>query len=236
MKKPINFKMFNFLSSKFTNFSTSALQHSRTSPPFTLVEILMAIVIMALLMTAAMPAFTEMMKGQGVSASARNLGQILKLARSHAINNREYVAVLIPKTPGTPTDIPTNYRNRSFRVCLVTKDSSGNYKFKRWLPGESWQFMSTGVACIDIDDNINYDNGNFANASIIQGVNCDDIGGSTDTDLTGIIFKPTGQTLGTAYIVVGEAAESGGGLIRTNPSGDVNISINQYTGRVTFED
>ena len=119
MKKPINFKMFNFLSSKFTNFSTSALQHSRTSPPFTLVEILMAIVIMALLMTAAMTAFTEMMKGQGVSASARNLGQILKLARSHAINNREYVAVLIPKTPGTPTDIPTNYYDPNGDGTLV---------------------------------------------------------------------------------------------------------------------
>ena len=195
--------------------------------PYTLIEILMVIVIMALLMVAAMPAFTEMMKGQGVEASARNIGQTLKLARSYAINNRENVAVLIPKE-----NLPSNYNFRGYRVCLVNSDNS----FKRWLPGENWEFMSTGVAVVDIDNDPNYDAGAYASATPpITAVNCSGVGASySSVDLTGLVFKPTGKSSTPAYIVIGEAVESGGSLQRTNTSGDVNIVINEFTGRVTF--
>lgn len=198
---------------------------------FTLIEILVTIVIMALLMTIAMPAFTEMMKGQGVEASARNLGQMLKLARSHAINNREYVALLIPKT-----GLPENYNYRSYRVCLVNSDKS----FKRWLSGEDWHFLSTGVAVVDIEDNPARNASDYDQAETISGVNCTSIDAAySNVSLPGIIFKPSGKITKTSpvYIITGQATNSGGNLVSTGTAdGDVIISINPFTGRVNFED
>lgn len=197
---------------------------------FTLVEILMTIVIMTMLMVIAMPAFTEMMKGQGVEASARNLCQVFKLARSHAINNREYVAVLMPRA-----NLPESYLHTSYKACEVVRNGS-NYTFKRWIPGEGWNKLSAGVAITDINATT-YDGGNgFTGADTISGVNCSDIGSSySNVTLTGIVFKPTGQSNVSANVYVGEATYSGS-LVTTNVAGNVMISVNKLTGRVSYGD
>ena len=220
-------------------FHGRAYRNSSTSLKYTLIEILMVIVIMALLMAAGMPAFVDMMKGQGVESSARNLGQVLKLARSHAINNREYVAVLMPNA-----NLNDKYNFKSYRVALVNKDKS----FKRWLSGENWIFTSTGVAIINIGTSApSYNSGEtlttasksaYSAADDITAVNCDSINSSYNSvALKGIIFKPTGKATKRSIIYIGEATGTGTDLIATSGSeGNLSISINEYTGRVTFED
>lgn len=207
---------------------------------YTLIEILMVIVIMSLLMAAGMPAFVDMMKGQGVESSARNLGQVLKLARSHAINNREYVAVLIPRI-----NLNDTYNFRSYRVGLVNKPSSGVYTFKRWLQGENWIFTSVGVAIVDIDNTDPMPDRasglswqpDYDDAESITAVNCDDIGLASSVAFKGIVFKPTGKATKASTIYIGEATGTGTSLTSTASSdADVSISVNEFTGRVTFED
>ena len=96
---------------------------------YTLLEVLMVIVIVSFMMLMVMSAFQEIAKGQGVNIATRNLASKMILARSFAINNRQYVAILIPQCGGYPSSgIPTNYYNRSYRACIVGK-SSGNYYF-----------------------------------------------------------------------------------------------------------
>ncbi len=195
---------------------------------FSLVEILMVLVIMAMLMVIAMPAFTEMMKGQGVEASARNLTQVLKLARSYAINNRQYVAVIIPND-----NVPDSYRYRSYRACEVVRDGA-NYNFKRWVPNESWTTMSTGVSIVDINYP-DFEAGNlFPVVDAINNVNVSDIGGSASVQLTGIIFKPTGQSVKTTKVYVGEGTFAGSLIANQNVAGNVFVSVNQFTGRVNY--
>lgn len=212
-------------------------QKSTEHRKFTLVEILMVIVIMALLMTAAMPAFIDMMKGQGVEASARNICQMLKLARAHAINNREYVALLMPRD-----NMDDKYLFRSYRVCLVTKtgsDSDSTFKFKRWLPGEEWTFVSTGVAILQIDKapgGVNITN-NIPDDDSDAYSTISDVPDSSG-DLRGIVFAKNGTTdSGTTpyYVSIGQGVYTSGVIANYNADSVVNISINGFTGKVTFE-
>jgi type II secretory pathway pseudopilin PulG len=243
----------SFLNSKFKILNPS---------PYTLLEILMVIVIMALLMASAMPAFVDMMKGQGVEASARNLGQILKLARSHAINNREYVAVLMPQSNKnnaayptmTGNHLPSQYYDRSYRVCIVQKNASSGYDFKRWLPGENWQFLSTGVAIFetDTDQGVTFNSAKPTNNDTCTRINkiklgdinsaLDDTNSTDDTnDVAGIVFHPTGKSKhagadGGYFIEIGEGTFSGSDLVVTNQNTGavVSIKVADYTGRVSY--
>lgn len=251
---------------QFCGINFKSPNHKITKSPnsrYTLIEILMVIVIMALLMAAAMPAFTDMMKGQGVESSARNICQTLKLARSYAINNREYVALLMPQSNKNvaaypASGIPTNYYDRSYRVCIVQKNASGGYDFKRWLLGEGWEFISTGVAIFetDTDNGTQFTSGKPTNdntCTLIDKVNFDDIqsGSTSIDDVAGIVFKPTGKSIhvgnsgsaGTAgakedgyYIEIGEGTYSGSELIVTNQNASsvVSIKVADFTGRVTY--
>ena len=205
-----------------------------TASPYTLLEILMVVAIMALLMTITMPAFNDMMKGQGVESAARNICQRLKLARTHAISNREYVAVLFPKKPSSGTALPDNYLHRGYRACLINPDKT----FKRWIPGENWSFFPTGTLVWDIDATSGYNAGAYSNSEDVTLVNCDDIDSSYSSEtIPAIIFKPNGATTKSAYVVIGEGAYAGDAVVKTNADDTgVNIEINQFTGRVSYGD
>ncbi len=219
----------------------------------------MVIVIVSFLMLIVMSAFQEITKGQGVNIATRNLASKLILARSFAINNRKYVAILIPQSGGFPASgIPDTYYNRSYRACIVKKNGS-NYYFKRWVSGEKWEFTPTGIAILEVDgsDGVTTTSGKLtpANNSLTtaivspaplpvlppnKGINCSDIDGdSAVTGCAAIIFKPSGKSTGAKYIEIGEGVYSGGAinLIMTNPSPQAYLSINiqQHTGRVAYE-
>lgn len=236
---------------------------------YTLVEILMVIIIMALLLTVAMPAFLDMMQGEGVEAGARKMGQVLKLARSYAINNGEYVAVLMPQSDknnhapagGYPKvanhHLPSQYYDRSYRVCLVQKNGANRYDFKRWLPGEKWEFLSKGVAIFESDSDKGVQFGtdgqptNNSTCIRVDNVKLGDINSNLDNtnpadntdDVAAIVFKPTGKSKyaggdGGYFVEIGEGVFSGDSLIVKNhdPGSIVTVKIADYTGRVSYGD
>ena len=226
---------------------------------YTLIELIMVIAIISFLMLAVMIGFQSLTKGQGVNIATRNLASKLILARSYAINYRQYVAILIPQCGGFPASgIPDNYLNRSYRACIVGKNGN-NYYFKRWISGENWEFTPTGVAILEVDgdDGVAIVNGRLTpnNASATtttvsplplpgtspnKGIDCSDIGGnSAVTGCAAIIFKPSGKSTKSRYIEIGEGAYSSGSLslVMTNPLVDAyqSIIIHRYTGRVSYE-
>ena len=244
---------------KIKNKRRSDFQHPGTPVfknffAFTLVEIIVVIGIMALLMAVAMPAFSSMMKGAGVEGAARNICQTLKLARSFAINNREYVAVLMPQSkkgngpyPAISSDFPSDFYDRSYRVCLVTYDSgTSTFSFKRWITGEKWEYLPKGTAILECDTDTNADTAggllvpNNGTCVLVDSVNCDDIqSGSTSVDdIAAIIFAPSGKVkpLNDYYINIGEGVGDGNSLTVTNTGEEsyTTVTINKYTGRITY--
>lgn len=217
---------------------------------FTLVELLVVMAIMAVLLHIATPAFEKMAKGSGVELAGRNIYNYLSLARSYAITNRQYVAVLFPMKGATDypsSGIPSDYYNRSYRACIVKYDDP-DYKFVRWLPNETWQFLPVGVLFLDTgkdnsDDPVNNEserNNGIGNNHLVDEVNFSDLsgGGSSVKDVCAVIFKPTGRIPepDERYIEIGEGKYDGSAIVVTNKNVDslVTVKIDQFTGRVSY--
>ena len=217
--------------------SLRKISPSNLKSPFTLIEIIVVIGIMVLLMAVAMPAFSSMMRGAGIDGATRNICQILKLARTYAINNREYTAVLVPNA-----NLSDTYHNRSYRVCIVKREGalgSYTYEFLRWLPGENWSFLPAGTAIFDVaTSKVTSEANTFDAAESITSVICEDIGAGSSESLKGIIFRPNGKPTASSndiYIGIGEGVSSGDELTNTNPNAEPsNIAIGHYTGRITY--
>ena len=233
----------------------------RRNKNFTLVELLAVIAIVSLLTFIALPSFTKMLKGHGAELAGRTLTTKLNMSRSYAISKRKYVALLMPQV-GNPSgaNIPSKYLNCSYRTCIVEKNNTDNkYYFHSWIPGEAWEFLPTGTAILEVDEDngVNLSGTQLAPAngtittvspaplpgtSPNRGVNCTDIGGSSSvTNFAAVIFKPTGGLAdgGSKYIEIGEAIYSPGtlSLILTNKGNlsYVSVSIDNNTGRICFE-
>ena len=122
------------------------MQRTHTNKPFTLIELMVVIAIIAIIMGLSVPAFRNISVGSAVDASSRMLSSQLMLARAEAIARRKYVAVIIPGQYYTKnSDDRNNYHFSSFRSAFVTEDSGNTFKFVEWVPGTQWTFLPTGA-------------------------------------------------------------------------------------------
>jgi hypothetical protein len=220
---------------------------------FTLTEILMVLGLMAILLFIALPAFEKLAKGHGVELAARNLTSKLGQARGYAITTREYVALLMPTaistTPaiaGTTPGLP-EYAFKGYKLCVVTAGSTSPFIFKRWIPTEKWEFLPTGTAINHINDISPHTAGSDSNSTtdatwttalleVVNDVNLTEIGHADVDNVRAIVFKPTGKMAitGNRYVAVSESTYNGTNLTATNPKNWIDITIDQFTGRVTY--
>ena len=124
------------------------MQRTHINKPFTLVELMVVIGIIAIIMGLSVPAFKKITVGSGVDAAARMLSSQLMLARAEAIARRKYVAVIIPGQYFTKdADDRNNYHFASFRSAFVEEATSGStsFKFVEWVPGTQWTFLPIGA-------------------------------------------------------------------------------------------
>ncbi len=197
---------------------------------FTLLELLVVMIVCLILLAISAPAFLSMSKGQSVDIAARNFGSQLKAARSYAITNRKYTALILPTTE----DISNDYLYKSYRACIV--DINNN--FEEWIPNEKWEFLPRGTAILEIDSSSEPDNiKNFSSAEKINDVDFSSINGSSNTDnVNGIIFLPSGKCLGVRasgiFITIGDAVALENGVSTINNYLDINID--SFSGRVSF--
>ena len=124
------------------------MQRTHINKPFTLVELMVVIGIIAIIMGLSVPAFKKITVGSGVDAAARMLSSQLMLARAEAIARRKHVAVIIPGQYFTKdADDRNNYHFASFRSAFVEETSVGSssFKFVEWVPGTQWTFLPIGA-------------------------------------------------------------------------------------------
>ncbi len=122
------------------------MQRTHINKPFTLVELMVVIAIIAIIMGLSVPAFRKITVGSGVDAASRMLSSQLMLARAEAIARRKCVAVIIPGQHfNKGADDRNNYHYSSFRSAFVTEDSGNTFKFVEWVPGTQWTFLPTGA-------------------------------------------------------------------------------------------
>lgn len=213
---------------------------------YTLTELLVVMAIMGILLSIAMPAFNRLTQGNKVTAASNNLGGAMGQARSQAILNRKYVAVIMPVT-----GVPARYLFKSYRLCYVTPPSdisSTTFTFDRWLEDSIWHFFPAGTIIADADTISGYSATPAWPKSLntINSVRFTDDAGTTSTvNLYGIVFTPYGACRpmgGNFCIMVTEGSNDTSGSttpVFTNQSGGapqnfIEIIINRFTGRANY--
>lgn len=111
---------------------------------FTIIELLLVISIAGVMLSVAVPAFSRMIKGSASGIAVRELMGKINAARSYAISNGTYVALVFPGKSGDTSDFQKRFGYRAYRVCEVAPDGTG-YRFLRWIPGENWQYFPGGI-------------------------------------------------------------------------------------------
>jgi len=193
---------------------------------FSLVELLVVMAIMAILMAVVVPAFKSF--GGGVSGASRMVGSQLRLARQYAIAHRKRIAVLMPGLNQGPAE----NRYVAFRACQVDNQSPPN--FIAWITGTKWEFLPTGSVIAEADQDSGMQSPpNDGTSTLVTGVD----GFSAGVSCRAVVFKPTGATAGGAqrFVTVANGFVSNGSLTIKNAQDYVDIKVDQYTGRVSYE-
>lgn len=167
---------------------TYATHVRRETRGFTLVELLVVIVIMAILMSVAIPAFQGLSQ-KGIKSAVPPLTSTLRLARQYAVTHRTPVWVIFPDgapilyNSGKEEEVEKAYR--SYAV-LATNAASGEVEYIT-----DWKYLPKGVYFND------------TNTGFMVMGSFDDIGNDTsfpfpsqeDTSeaLPAIMFKPDGH-------------------------------------------
>lgn len=216
---------------------------NKSKSKFTLVELLVVIVIMAIITGIALPSITKLMSGSGVTIGASMVSSKLRLARSTALAKRQSVALICPDGASLKDDNPNAYR--SCRLAIVSsRDQSGNkmppgaYSFKYWVSADSWDFATPGVY-IRFNEAIT--------PPTVEGIDLKTLGGGRSESSYALVFAPAGRPASAdggnlangqfMKIEVGEGYFENNSLNdKSNPHNKLTVGVDAYVGRVeTFQ-
>ena len=194
---------------------------------YTLVEIMTVIVIAAILLGIAIPAFTTMIQGNSMTVAIRQLSAKIQAARAYAIANRCRVAVLLLTNED---GIKDDFRYSAYRVCVVNSSNA----FQEWIEDENWKNLPRGILRHSA----------MSGTGNVTGIDASDIGNASSSALTvpAVIFKENGQFADIASQATINLCQGRyvGSAIYTERSSNGNpvkhpIVINQYSGKVSVE-
>ena len=221
---------------------------------FTLVELLVVVVIIAIILGITAPAFSRLMVGNSVDSAARMVSSQLMLARAEAIAKRTYVAVIMPgkniSVPSTNQDV---YNRQAFRSAYVEPDSGNTYKFKEWVPGTQWNFLPNGALIATVDTNnssIVENSGEWIPSStwtqtdgagitdVKDGATADEhiFKGQDNSGVRAIVFRSNGRAVERMYITVmeGICMDNDSDIERANAKNIRVMEVNKYTGQTRY--
>ena len=218
-------------------------RHPAAPTPFTLVEMLVVIAVIAILLAVANPVFDKLTVGTGVDAAERMVTTKLQLCRQYAIGKREKVALVMPGATGAANnkDITFSYRYTSMRPAIVSGTSSP-FTFVRWVENTSWDTMPAGTAINEADADPGAGtppvDESFSTVTITN-TDMGPLGPTVDAGSQAyrcLVFSPSGRVLGSSrYVTVSDTtyAPSGASGTWIDRPGDneFTVVVNQYTGR-----
>lgn len=224
---------------------------------YTLTELLVVMAIMGILLGIAMPAFEKLTKGNNVTAATNSISTALGQARSSAILQRQYVALLLPTLT---TAIAAQYRYKSYRICYVKPSTAvtGAYEFVRWADDSMWHFLPVGVILAEADGTkgvtspaavhttkfSSFCNPSDSNSAYVTEVDCSDIGIATKQKISGVVFSPYGgmaSPTADAFMIITEGNNDNGTAVYTNkdssgnPTNYMEIGVARFTGRNSIQ-
>jgi len=171
---------------------------------FTLVEILVSVAVMIMIMVAAMPAYSSLLRGKSLFHAANTFNAAVMEARAHAIASRNYTALIIYSDADTAAASNVSGKNGVYyRIAEVYHSSGSSYTFKIWSPTSAEQMLPENAM-------VPFAGGNSKDFGLATG-NDAVAGSSTAPKVTfsgsmasnirsncrAIIFKPDGQLAGT---------------------------------------
>lgn len=215
---------------------------------YTLVEILVVIAIVGILLGISIPAFDKITKGNRVHNAAASIGSAVSLARSQAVSNRRYVAMILPLDTADGKPELQQYLYKSFRLCYLTFNGT-DYTFENWLPGSKWISLPDGTVISEVDatDTAGTIGINSANYNKLLEIKALKPVTATYPSLTycAIVFNPFGGTVNdTLYVKVTEGIFTGNVLTKKiltskdatdKPLNYFAVKINKFTGKASYE-
>ena len=108
---------------------------------FTLIEMLTVMLIIGIILSISIPAFTNLMKSGGLNSATRQVSNTLSLARQLAITQRMYTRVVFPYQLTFANTLAPRYLS----YAVVSVDASGNliaYLTK-------WESLPVGVVFLN---------------------------------------------------------------------------------------
>ena len=231
---------------------------------FTLVELMVVILIMAVALGMLLPAFTSMGAGSAVDGAARMVSSQLMLARSEAIATRKRIAVVFPGGTFTSGASDTNnYKYQSFRSGVIGSGTTSPYTLDKWVTGTDWAFIPNKAVIRDISttmpdviklaetsEEINeYGAGAYfrdSDKTAFTVLNDSDkvsdgtaetakiINGQSNSNVRCVVFKANGGCTQTLYITIMEGVVEDGDIKGQNIDNIRVIRINEYTGKAEF--
>ncbi len=205
---------------------------------FTIVELLAVLAIVGILLAASLASFPMIFGKQGMVSSVRTLSSKVSTARSCAVTQNRYVALLMPDvttntTSGT-SDVAKYLFNYS-RLCYVTYDTTtSTYNFDSWIDGQEWTKLANGV-CAYIEPAAGYSIGSILNIK--------ELPSSPAYYSSAIIFQTNGSILTANSVAIRVIpAVFNPGDANYTPTVDAgmiiqkrwSITINTFTGRAAY--
>jgi type IV fimbrial biogenesis protein FimT len=116
----------------------------KNSGGFTLLELMTAVAVTAILLTIGVPSFTSIMRNNQIAAQSANLVQALNLARSEAIKRGIRVSVC-PAAAGGNACVATPTWSNGWVVFTDDFGAAGGTMEPGDIPIQNWPALTSGV-------------------------------------------------------------------------------------------